>query len=324
MLGDNPLVSVCIPAYNHEDYIEECVQSIIDQSYQNIELLIVNDGSKDQTWNKIQDLKERCEARFSRVDFETQENQGTCITFNKLFSKANGKYIYLIASDDRSKPTAIMDFVDFLENNPEYGLVVGNDEMIDGNSCRIFWDENRNCIYHESEAKYKTFAEYLILRCPFVNFKNDSFGSYETLLKENYVPNGYLLKSSLISQIGPFTTEAPLEDWWLMLQISKYSKLKYLDKILFSYRWHSANTMKQEEKISRISKQTFYYEDQLANEHPNESWAKTFKKLFYKSKFVFKFGNKFSLFRENTPYVKREILTIFGKQFILKEKNKIK
>lgn len=50
----NPLISVIIPAYNHENYVQECINSIIEQTYKNIELIIVDDGSKDSTWNKIQ------------------------------------------------------------------------------------------------------------------------------------------------------------------------------------------------------------------------------------------------------------------------------
>ncbi len=91
----NPLVSVIIPAYNHENYVQECINSIIEQTYKNIELIIVDDGSKDSTWNKIQEMKAVCEKRFVRVHFETKENEGTCKTLNKLLSLAKGEFIYL-------------------------------------------------------------------------------------------------------------------------------------------------------------------------------------------------------------------------------------
>lgn len=71
------LVSVIIPAYNHEQFIQETIGSIIAQTYENIELIVIDDGSKDSTWNKINELKETCEERFTRVHFETQENEGT-------------------------------------------------------------------------------------------------------------------------------------------------------------------------------------------------------------------------------------------------------
>lgn len=68
------LVSVLIPAYNHEKYVQGAIKSIINQTYQNIELIIVDDGSKGSTWQKIQELKEECEKRFVRVHFETKQN----------------------------------------------------------------------------------------------------------------------------------------------------------------------------------------------------------------------------------------------------------
>ena len=75
---EKPLVSVIVPAYNHETYVQDTINSIINQTYRNIELIVIDDGSKDSTWAKIQELKERCEKRFARVHFETKENEGTC------------------------------------------------------------------------------------------------------------------------------------------------------------------------------------------------------------------------------------------------------
>ena len=80
----NPLVSVIIPAYNHEKYIQETIKSIINQTYYHIELIIINDGSKDTTWKKIQEMELECKNRFVTVYFATQENAGTCVTLNKL------------------------------------------------------------------------------------------------------------------------------------------------------------------------------------------------------------------------------------------------
>ncbi len=80
------LVSVTISAYNHERYIEECIRSIIAQTYENIELLVIDDGSTDRTFEILQSLKPECEKRFVRVVFETQKNQGTKITGNKFLS----------------------------------------------------------------------------------------------------------------------------------------------------------------------------------------------------------------------------------------------
>ena len=75
-----------------------------------------------------------------------------------------------------------------------------------------------------------------------------SFGG--TVESKNIIVNGGVgVDFSVFDKIGYYTPDAPIEDHWLMLQISKYAKMKYIDDILFSYRWHSTNTMKNKEKM---------------------------------------------------------------------------
>ena len=81
-MPSDDLISVIISAYNHEKNIEECIRSIMAQTYQNIELLIIDDGSKDGTFVKMRELKPECEKRFVRVVLETQENHGVYYTGN--------------------------------------------------------------------------------------------------------------------------------------------------------------------------------------------------------------------------------------------------
>ena len=255
-----PLVSVCIPAYNHEKYIVDCLDSIINQTYQNIELLIIDDGSRDNTRQKIIDLMQKLESRFVRVFFDSQENMGTCRTINKLYDNAHGKYIYHIASDDMSKPNAISTLIEFLEQNPEYALAVGDNEIIDGNGRRVYWDAERNNVYTTRHALYKTFGDFLKAKNTNIDFNSSVFGTYQTLFHKNYIPNGYLIRRDILEKTGPFTPDAPLEDWWFMMQISKYAKMKYIDSVLFSYRWHGANTMTQTTKVQSMADKTAIYE----------------------------------------------------------------
>ena len=258
------LVTVNIPAYNHENYIQETIQSIINQTYQNIELIVIDDGSKDSTWQKICEMKDACEKRFVNVVFETQENHGTCYTNNRHLKKAQGEYIYFIASDDKAAPDAIEKLQAFLSQNPDYALCVGDDAIIDSNSKICYWDKKRNIVYDKNKAKYITFADFL-QKTQNLDFTQEYFGTYNTIYPRNYIPNGYLIRKSIFEKIGLFTKEAPLEDYWLMLQISKYAKMKYIDEILFYYRWHNTNTIKQKSKIGDYTKRTRIYENKLLN-----------------------------------------------------------
>ncbi len=277
-----PLVSVCIPAYNHEKYVIDCLNSIIAQTYQNIELLIIDDGSRDNTKQKILDILPNLELRFVRVFFDSQPNMGTCRTINKLYKHARGKYIYHIASDDMARPNAIKTLVDFLELNPEYALAVGDNEIIDGDGRRAYWDAERNNVYQTSNAVYTTFGDFLRVTNSRVDFNSEQFGKYSTLFGTNYVPNGYLIRREILQKTGNFTPDAPLEDWWFMMQISKYAKMKYIDKILFSYRWHGANTMTNTAKIQAMATQTAAYEWNLLKHADFSSMQCDVKQTFHR------------------------------------------
>ena len=317
MNGNNPLVSVLIPSYNHEKYVQETINSIIDQTYQNIELIILDDGSKDATLEKIQEMKKACEKRFAKVHFETKPNEGTCTTLNKLISLATGKYVYLIASDDLSKPQAIEKEVEFLENNPDYVMVVGDNELIDSTSQKVGWDKDQNIVPF-SEAFYHSFGEYMKSKKDF-DVLSDKFGAYETLVRGNYIPNGYMIRKSAFDKIGSFTKDAPLEDWWLMLQLSKYGKLKYLDEILFSYRQHDNNTVKRRDYMIQISNQTLLYEEKLVNHFADKKWKALFEKNINQIKMKFNFFNLIKLYKVNNLKEKKKVLEIAGHQFIFQK-----
>ena len=99
-----PLISVAIPAYNHACYIEFCLQSVVDQTYPNIELVIINDGSTDDTATKITGFLNKHPNRFANVIFETQNNQGVSATSNKAIRLCNAEWVHLLGSDDVMHP----------------------------------------------------------------------------------------------------------------------------------------------------------------------------------------------------------------------------
>lgn len=301
------LVSVIIPAYNHERYVQKTIKSIINQTYRNIELIIIDDGSKDLTWYKINEIKDECKKRFVNVIFKTQENQGTCRTLNHLISLTKGEYIYLIASDDIAKLDAIQTEINFLEENLEYGLVVGDDDFIDFDDRQCYLDKNRVVVYDILKANFLKFSDIYKNRERFLYTKN--FGKYNTLYLGNYIPNGYLIRKSIFDKIGLLRPEAPLEDWWLLLQISKYSKMKFIDRVLFSYRQHSTNTAKDLDKMHRIANKTIDYENKFVNSVTNKDGI---------DPVVFKIQ------KSGVLYKKTGIRYIFEKQSFVKGNVKIK
>ncbi|MEI8390335.1 MAG: glycosyltransferase family 2 protein [bacterium] len=249
----NDLISVIIPAYNHEKFVEYTINSIILQSFKNIELIIINDGSTDSTNDKITNLADKCKERFVRYEHFNRENLGYIKTLNQLIETANGKYIYLIASDDIAKPDALETLYNFIKNKPKYGMVVGNNEIIDENNQVVYWDKQRNIVKTLEEAEYKNFVEFLKNDRPDIDFNSNNFGSYKSLTRGNYIPNGYIMRKEAIIKAGGYK-ENTLDDWYLNLQIAKHYKIKFINKVLFSYRWHSTNTMKNTEFIDKLVK----------------------------------------------------------------------
>lgn len=313
------LISVLIPSYNHRNYVQETIKSVINQTYENIELIVIDDGSKDNTYKKILELKEECEKRFKRVHFETKENEGTIATFNKLISLANGEYIYFIASDDMiADIDALKIQAEFLDRNKKYCLVVGDNQFIDSNSKVCYWDEKQNIVYNKNEAKYSTFAVFLSSKMPF-SFNSKNFGRYETFYIYNYIPNGYLVRKSTFDLIPKFTYQAPLEDYFLHLQLSKYGKYKFINKILFSYRWHGANTMSDTDKVSNLYKLTrqYEFEKNISALDMKNVPINVFQTKMYGAKY-FSFGIPFLLnvdkFKNHSGN-KTKILTLLGVSF---------
>ena len=88
------LISIIVPAYNVEKYISKCIESLINQTYKNIEIIIINDGSRDNTENIIKKFKDK------RIKYYKNVNQGIGKTRNFGIDKSNGEFLMFIDSDD--------------------------------------------------------------------------------------------------------------------------------------------------------------------------------------------------------------------------------
>lgn len=108
-----PQVSVIIPAYNAEKYIEECVLSVLGQSYQNLEVIVVNDGSSDSTLSILLNMQKR----FPSMAVFSKDNEGVSAARNFGISKAHGKYVLLLDSDDAYLPDSVSLLVETAEQN---------------------------------------------------------------------------------------------------------------------------------------------------------------------------------------------------------------
>lgn len=101
-----PLVSILIPAYNAERYLNQCLDSIIYQTYRNLQIIVIDDGSKDNTWKICQEYL----AKDKRLEIYHQTNCGVAKTRNHLLQKVNGDYVLFVDADDWMEP----DMIDYL------------------------------------------------------------------------------------------------------------------------------------------------------------------------------------------------------------------
>lgn len=315
-----PKISVIISAYNHEKYVKDAILSVVNQTFESLELLVIDDGSTDDTWNQINSLYDICKKRFINVVFKKQENKGTCFTINKLLEMSTGEYIFGLASDDIVVETAIEIFHEFLSHNKEYALVVGKNKFIDENGKICYWDEGRNVTY-DINAKYKSFSSYLEKNKKDIDFDSDQFGTYETLFNGNYIPNGYLIRKNIYQLTGLFKSEAPLEDYWLMLQISKFSKMKFIRKTTFYYRCHATNSIKNHIKMDEMTRKTRQYEYSLITSKYREIYINLSRYFYDHSKKHFFNSKLFKVYKTRSIENKLFCIEIANYVFKIKYKN---
>jgi alpha-1,3-rhamnosyltransferase len=255
-----PLISVITPAHQHERFIEATIQSVLGQTWPNIQYILIDDGSTDKTSQVIQKLKSECETHFSSFTFVKQKNQGTVSSLNEALTYAQGEYVFFLASDDVIHPEALVRLYEALISDPHCGLVVPDNWIMDEKGTRCFWNKERQNVYTIEEANFKTFGEYLQYIRTDVLFLSDSFGRYDTLVRGNYFPNGPFMRLATLNQVGRFSALAPLEDLYLLFQISKISKIKFLNEPLLGYRWHSANTILNSARVNIMTLETNDFE----------------------------------------------------------------
>lgn len=216
--SSEPLVSVIISSYNHAPYIEECIESVLAQTYPHIELLVVDDGSTDDSVERIQSLQHRY-----GFDFQVQTNQGLTRTLNATIARARGSLIAPFGSDDVMLPDRIAIQVAHMQDKPEVGICAGNIELIDGDG---------NPLPEKKQRRDTAFRR--------MNF-DDVF-----LQRKPYPPAPTLLfRREALEAVGGFDTDINLEDLMIELKITQAGwYIDALNHVFARYRKHPTNSYK--------------------------------------------------------------------------------
>jgi glycosyltransferase involved in cell wall biosynthesis len=122
----SPVVSVILPTLNREGYLHRCIDSVMNQSFKNWELIVVDDGSTDFTYNLVNEYLMRNE----NIRYIKQSNRGLSLAYNTGILTSCGKYITFIGSDDEYRPNHLQSRIDYMKSNPEISFIHGGVEII--------------------------------------------------------------------------------------------------------------------------------------------------------------------------------------------------
>lgn len=182
-----PLVSVLIPLYNHEKYVADCIDSIVGQDYQNIEIVLVDDASSDHGLQVAKDKLTSCNV--AHTILENAINVGICATMNRAVQAAHGKYACIIASDDLLAMGRVKRHIQILEKctNPSIVAchgplqVISKNGMLAGIKCNL----TKRIHYELASVVTKTACPSL-QGCTFKIDKLKKFPFDETLFFEDW------------------------------------------------------------------------------------------------------------------------------------------
>ncbi|MBL8450648.1 MAG: glycosyltransferase [Dechloromonas sp.] len=213
-----PLVTVVVACYNHGPYIEECLTSILAQTYPRVELLVIDDGSSDDSAERIRRLQ-----AIHGFDFIVQDNRGLTATLNAAFARARGEFLVPFGSDDVMLPERLSIQVNYMAAHPEVGICGGNMELMRSDGT-LFPDREQN---RDVPYRSLSFDDIFLERKPCV--------PAPTLL----------IRREAFEAVGGFDPGIRLEDLYIQLKIARSGyAVDALNAVLARYRKHPSNSYK--------------------------------------------------------------------------------
>ena len=208
-------VSVNICCYNGDQFIRETIESILKQTFNNFEIIVIDDGSKDKTGEIIKSFSD------SRIKYYYQENKGLSASRNRAIELSCGEYIALLDQDDLWEPEKLKLQVDILNSNPNIGLVYSDVYFVDENG----FGNNRFFMQRKPQSGWitKSLIAGNLIPCPTVIIRRNLLNEETSLFR---------LDLHIV------------EEYELFLRLSLITEFEYINKPLAKYRLHEGNTSK--------------------------------------------------------------------------------
>lgn len=261
----NPLVSIIIPTYNVEDFVEECLESVINQTYNNIEIIVIDDASTDQTPRILKNYE-------SKINLElNSQNRGQGFIRNKGIEKSKGDYVFFVDSDDWIEQNS----VEMLTNE----VKINNVDVIRFNGIS----------FTSSEEQLFSQAQYDFSR----NLENKIYNNKELLkvTSKNYSasPCLYLVKRKLLIEKKILFPEGIIheDEVFTTLIFLNAESMTYLNLTLYHRRYRNFSTMTNiTKKHKEKSFNSYFIVYNILEKHFNSQHYDYFQKVFLKKQMI--------------------------------------
>ena len=217
--SNNPLVSVCIPAYNSEKYLIETIQCIINQTYTNLEIIVVDDGSADNTLGILMNIKD------DRFRYTSQPNRGAAAARNKALAMSKGMFIKFMDADDLISKTCIAEQVSKIINQPD---------------CIASAKWGR--FYADDFSDFKLSPEKIWKDLPGIDWIIDSLIESGGNMMQ---PGIFLIPRNIIEKAGPWNEWLSLiDDFDYMIRVISHSfSVLFCEEAILMYRSGVSNNL---------------------------------------------------------------------------------
>lgn len=221
---DQPLVTVIIPSYNHADFIGQAIDSVAGQTYKNIELIIIDDGSRDGSPSVIEDVIKKYKS--ISMQLLVQENSGAHKAINRGILLAKGEYIAILNSDDYYYPNRIERLISKAKRDGcEFIFSKVEHVSSDGGIIKKAREKSLYISAYERARNLPTLGPSLL--------------SYNLAV----TTSNFFLKKSLIDKVGLFHAYKAVHDWDYLLRVLRETEPCILDEPLVAYRLHGHNSI---------------------------------------------------------------------------------
>ncbi|HTS43351.1 MAG TPA: glycosyltransferase [Puia sp.] len=243
MTPDEVKISVLMPAYNTEAYIGEAIQSVLKQTFEHFELIIINDGSTDNTENIIRSIQD------PRIVLINQSNQGVSQALNTGLMHARGEYIARFDADDICYPERLQIQYDYIRKNPEYILLGSDADYVDKNGEYLYYYGTIGHTHEEICSKINTY-------CPFIHAS-------------------VLYKKDIVMKLGGYNPKAhTFEDYLLWTELIKMGKVYNFNIPLIAVRLNPESVTVDEKlrgkRFNKLKKEMIFGSKGITEEQERE------------------------------------------------------